>query len=201
MNKNSIAVVILAAGFSTRMGKHKSLLMFDKKKRFIQQVVEVYKNCGMGKILIVANCNNIEKISSLFPKGDFEDLTIVLNEHPEYERFYSLKQGLKKIEGFKACFIQSCDNPFVNEELIFSIMNEFILGHVVIPSYLNRKGHPILLCRSLIEDVLKIERNDCTLRDVLREYPSKLVLVTDEKILVNINTWEEYGEYFSSIIF
>ncbi len=196
MNKNSIAVVILAAGFSTRMGKHKSLLMFDDKKNFIQQIVEVYKNSGIEKIVIVANRNNVEKISDLFSNNDLEFLTIVLNEHPEYERFYSLKVGLQKIEGFDACFIQSCDNPFVNEELVFNIKEGFIGAHVVIPSYLNRKGHPILLCGSIVEAILRIEKNDCTMRDVLREYPSKLVNVTDDKILVNINTCEEYMSFF-----
>lgn len=196
MNKNSIAVVILAAGFSTRMGTHKSLLMFDEKKRFIQQIVEVYRNSGIEKIVIVANRDNVEKISDLFSNNDLEFLTIVLNEHPEYERFYSLKVGLKEVEGCQACFVQSCDNPFVNEELVFNIKEGFIGAHVVIPSYLNRKGHPILLCGSIVEAILRIEKNDCTMRDVLREYPSKLVNVTDDKILVNINTCEEYMSFF-----
>ncbi len=196
MENITLGVVIQAAGYSSRMGTHKSLLMFDEKKRFIQKIVEVYKNAGIEKIVIVANCENIEAISDLFSKSGLEYLTIVLNEHPEYERFFSLKVGLKEVEGCKACFIQSCDNPLVNEKLVFMIKNEFKADHVVVPCYLNSKGHPILLCGSIAEEILKIEKHDCTLRDVLKKYPSKFVYVTDEKILVNINTLVEYEKYF-----
>ncbi len=195
--KKQMAVVILAAGNSSRMGTHKALLKFDDKYNFIQKIVEEYKNAGCEKIIIVANSQNISEISASVSEYINETLIIIENQHPEWERFYSLKKGLEKIKDYSFCFIQNCDNPFVSEELILQLIQNFQRDHVVIPEYNGLKGHPILLCQNIIKRLIQMENINLKLNKISNGYKSKIVQVADGSILLNINTIEEYEKLFS----
>jgi molybdenum cofactor cytidylyltransferase len=64
---------------------------------------------------------------------------------------------------------------------------------IISPSYENRRGHPVLLTKSLWGGVLGLGK-DQTLRDFLREREGEIsyLVVDDPGILHDLDTPEEY---------
>jgi CTP:molybdopterin cytidylyltransferase MocA len=63
-------------------------------------------------------------------------------------------------------------------------------GAIVIPAYRGRKGHPTLLPRFVLEDLVKV----ATLRDVIGQHSAKITLldVDDEGVILDMDTPEDY---------
>jgi molybdenum cofactor cytidylyltransferase len=190
------AAVILAAGYSSRMGRHKALLRFDEKHNFIQKIIQTYKQAGIGKIVLVANNDNAELISESIENEDVLLVDMVVNEHPEWERFYSIKCGLAEVSDVACCFIHNCDNPFVPVNIIQQMMNAFEEDAVIIPEYKGERGHPVLLSHNIIEAVLSHPENSSNFKTFLAGFPNKIVSVDDPCILFNINTREDLQNCF-----
>lgn len=184
-------VVILAAGESRRMKSPKPFLMFDSERRFIDKIIDEYKDLGIIHIVVVVNKSIVELLK---PK---DDILICINEHLEYERYYSIKLGLEKIGKCDFCFIQNIDNPFVNQLILNKLYGNKINSGCTIPVYNDKGGHPVLLSVEVINKILTAKEMNLNFKDVLNEFPNKRIEVEDESILININSIEEYQKYFN----
>ena len=99
--------IILSAGSSQRMGEHKALLKFDAHRTFIQQITETCIKAGVEQILVVVN----NEIAELSKNGLFhlsEKVELIINDHPEFGRFYSLQKGVQRLIPNNYCFFQNC---------------------------------------------------------------------------------------------
>jgi molybdenum cofactor cytidylyltransferase len=186
-----IAVVILAAGYSSRMGTHKALLKYDDSYNFIQKIVSVYILAGLRNIVVVVNRDNADVISASLQAEEFGEVIFVLNEHPEWERFYSIKCGLAEVVAFENCFIHNCDNPFVNVDVISKLLDGYSANAVTVPEFESRRGHPILLPRKIIQSVLCYTENSCNFKSFLSDFQIKTISVDSNCILININTKDD----------
>jgi len=108
------AVVILAAGFSGRMGIPKLSLPFDEKQTFTEKIISTYLTAGCKNIVLVVNRQGNEVLRQQTDFLTESNVSVVLNTFPQRERFYSLQLGLKLLDGFRAVFVQNIDNPFVH---------------------------------------------------------------------------------------
>ena len=100
------SVIVLAAGFSGRMGIPKFALRFDENRTFLEEVVEQYDIFGCQEIIIILNKVGKKQYDELnIPFA--QNVKIVINHHPEYERFYSIKAGLKNIKSDRKIFIHN----------------------------------------------------------------------------------------------
>jgi molybdenum cofactor cytidylyltransferase len=190
------AVVIPAAGSSVRMGSHKALLMFDQRYNFIQQIVSKYAEVGISKIVVVVNKDNIDLIRSSLNATEFGNVQLVLNEHPEWERFYSVKCGLEKVVEFDNCFIHNCDNPFVSMAVIRKLMEGFRENTLIVPEFEGKRGHPVLLSRNIIQAALYPQEKSSNLRSFLGKFKSTIISVDTKNILYNINSNQDYKILF-----
>ena len=191
-----MAVVVLAAGFSGRMGMLKAALAFDDKTTFAEKIAQTFLDAGVGKVVFVLNSKgmNLLKKSSFLSKE--KKVTFVLNPFPEKERFFSVKTGMKKLTGFQAVFLHNVDNPFVCKTTISKLTNCLQPDSFVIPRYAGRGGHPILLSQKIVRDLAFSREETINLRVFLSKYSPVFCPVHDEQIRVNINTAEEYARYF-----
>jgi len=186
----SASTLILAAGESSRMGVPKPFLKFDKQHLFIDKIINEYLDFGCNEIVVVTN-KNLEK--DYFSK---DKVKIVINEHLEYGRFYSVKIGVKELSN-EFCFIQNIDNPFVCQDILNLLFIEKNNADYLVPEFEHIGGHPVLIGKNII-DGLKIElNNDLNFRDFLKSFDCKRIECYDKNILININTPEDYKEYFS----
>ncbi|MCK4677023.1 MAG: NTP transferase domain-containing protein [Bacteroidales bacterium] len=185
------SVVILAAGQSTRMGRPKFALKFDENLTFLEKIITGYNSFGCRQIIVVLNEEG-ETFLKNNPIKLFSNITIVTNFHPEWERFYSIKIGLRQLNEFSCVFIHNVDNPFVNKQVLKSLQGEMAETDYVVPCFKGRGGHPVLLSKKMIKHIIAEKNPELNFRDFLKRHAKKMVEVEDESVLVNVNTSEDY---------
>lgn len=186
--------VILAAGISKRMGRHKAFLPFDRSNTFLERIVGIYLDIGVIKPIVVTN----ESVLQLIKKEDnpqFEQCQFVLNNHLNRGRFYSLKLGLGVCKLQHPVFIQNIDNPFVDQNLLKGLINNLQDDIWVVPSFNQKSGHPILLSSFIAKKLLNEFSDESVLYEVLKLYGCQKVEVSNPNILLNINTPEDYKDF------
>jgi len=199
MQKNSevkdFSAIILAAGESSRMGIPKLSLKYNKNTNFLEHIVNEYDNFGCNEIVIVVNDQGekfLKENDIKFP----ENVKIVLNAHTDWHRFYSLKVGVKALFEERSAFIHNVDNPFVNEKILETLTSYSEKSDYINPLYYEKGGHPFLLSKTVINDIKSSQEDKLHLKEFLNQYSRLRIKVDDEKVLVNINTLDEYRKYF-----
>jgi molybdenum cofactor cytidylyltransferase len=189
----NVGAIILAAGNSKRMNSWKPFLKYDKDNTFIEKIVTTFLKWGCQEIVVVINkdVKNQGEYFDQLPKK----VTYIINDHPEFERFYSVKLGMQTITKSDFCFIQNVDNPFISEDILDAIYQEKSHDSYVIPVFDNIGGHPVLLNTQNINFIRNHPENTANLRNVLGEFNSKKINMGDNRILININTFEEYDKF------
>ncbi len=93
-------------------------------------------------------------------------------------------------------FIHNVDNPFVNHKLLSLLLENIHDYDYVVPTFNNRGGHPILISKKVLKDIIAENGHNLNLKDYLSIYKKKTVNVDDEKILINVNSKEDYNKLF-----
>lgn len=190
--KNDCAVIILSAGESSRMGTHKALLKFDKNITFIEQITNVYTEFGCRKIVIVANPENYPLINSKNLKAE-----IIVNQDFKKGRFLSIQTGASLVNDYDYVFLHNIDNPFITTEILNKLYTEKQNNCYISPVYKTKGGHPILLHRSIIAQIQMKKTQIQNFKSFLQPFCRKNVLINDTKILININTIEQYNNFIN----
>lgn len=191
-----VSVVILAAGKSSRMNYPKLLLPFDDNKKFIEKIIDEYIDAGMKQVVLVVNGDVENKVRAvLSARYQSHFIQVVVNPFPARGRFLSIQLGLKKIKD-GLCFLQNIDNPFITGALLAEMIKSKMDSGYVVPAYFNKGGHPVLLSGDIIKYLVLLEGFEYNLRNVLSSFTKVRIGWHDENILANINTRQEYRNYF-----
>lgn len=193
--KKKYSVVILAAGKSSRMGMPKFLLKYDENTTFLEHIIKKYEAFGCEQIVVVLNEEGANIINSR-SVNFLDKVTLITNNHPEWERFYSIKLGLKALNEENLVFIHNVDNPFVNPVVLASLIENIFEFDYAVPTYKGRGGHPVLLSEKVILAIIEKKENNLNFKDYLSNYRKVIVKVNDKNILVNVNSKEEYNTLF-----
>ena len=186
--------IILASGLSERMGKPKALLPWDKSTTFIEKIINEYTKASCNRIICLVN----EKTEPLCRALDIKsNVKFVINEHPEWGRFYSIRMASQEVKDDGFCFIQNVDNPFVSVDIIEMLYAKRKADSWCSPVYNGRGGHPVLLPKVIINKISQLSDNNHTLLDILKPYQRINVEIDSDTILRNINTPEDYCKYFN----
>lgn len=190
-----ISAVILAAGKSSRLKQQKAFLLFENEKTFLQKIAETY--ISADEIIVVINSAIEEKtkevLSEFIQDGQAR---LVLNQYPGKGRFYSIKQGLQYAGG-DFCFLQNIDNPFISTDLLVQMLNAVTEDGYVVPDYNGKDGHPVLLSKNIVKYLLSLKGDFYNMREELNNFAKTALPWQNENILANINTEEEYQNFFS----
>jgi CTP:molybdopterin cytidylyltransferase MocA len=196
METREAGAVILAAGRSERMKELKAFLPFDQNTRFIQKILSAYSGWGCGEIVVVTNAEASKRMkqAGMVPSS----VTIVINDHMEFERFFSVKLGLGALRSSSFCFIQNIDNPFIDSSILDLLYENRSHENYVSPVFKNKGGHPVLLNRENITQILKWPVNSANFKEVLKSMEGLNVEMPDDRVLININSPEEYKRFFNN---
>lgn len=197
-NKKDFSAIILAAGNSARMGFPKLALKYSKSQTFIEHIADEYDKSGCAEIILVVNAENYKILKD--KKLQFQEkVKIVVNDHPEWHRFYSLKTGASALSKKRKVFVHHVDNPFVSQDVLGLLIKYSKTADYISPEFKGRGGHPILLSEKIVNDILKSKKDQMHLKEFVNQYPKKKVKVLDENVLININTVIDYKKYFNWI--
>jgi CTP:molybdopterin cytidylyltransferase MocA len=191
--KKNCSVIILAAGRSSRMGKPKFLLEFGNGASFLENIIRQYDEFGSVNIIVVLNSDGSEKIKK-HPQNLPPKTQIVLNQHPEYGRFYSIKTGLQFCTN-NYTFIHNVDNPFARKKVLDQLYNARSEADVIKPAIAGKGGHPVLISKKVCDYIVHEKDHNLNLNEVLQKFQTKGVEVQDDSILLNINSHNEFIEF------
>lgn len=184
------SAIILSAGKSSRMGVPKFSLLYDENNTFLEKLVNTYGDYGCEEIAVVLNDDSVrylEKLNLKLPSN----VKIVLNPHPEWERFYSLKIAAKSLAFPNPVFVSNIDNPFLNHDVLDSLALQIERYDYLFPVYNGKGGHPFLISEKVTEDLKSESEDQIHIKEFLSRYLKSAVEVDDEMVLVNINTKED----------
>ena len=190
-NKSAVSAVVLAAGASRRMGAPKQLLRLGGET-ILQRTLNNVRASDVGEIVLVLGhaAESVEKAIST------ERIRIVRN--PDYQQGMgtSLRAGLASVNADAGgALIILADQPFVRPETL----NELITCHqeskpqILIPMYRGFRGNPVLLDRSVFEEVKGLN-GDIGCRAIFGDHTEGIrkLPVDDAGILLDIDSRGDY---------
>jgi len=195
MIKKDCSALILVAGNSSRMGSPKFLLKMPDGASFLESLAHQYAGFGCTEIVVVLSKEGLQLIKDK-PQHLPSQIQIVINTHIEFGRFYSIKKGLKQLST-ESVFIHNIDNPYANKNVLEQIYKAKLEGEVIKPILNGKGGHPVLISKRVCELILNENNNDQNFKVFLNNFSTKKVEVKDETVLLNINTYDEYLEFYS----
>ncbi len=146
--------VVLAGGKSSRMGRPKSLLLFDGEP-LIVHIVRALKQMFAETIVVAA------------PEQELPDLpAILVRDEVAYQGpVGGIYYGLKAASG-NFCFVTSCDVPFLNLALISHLTSQMSTHDVAVPYWENRFQPLHAAYRTSVRPLLKEQLDRGELRPV-----------------------------------
>lgn len=187
----NFTALILAGGYSSRMGNFKPLLPLGKRT-VIETTVNVFLSIGVEDVRVVLGYKS-------------EDLIPVLNRlgvrwiyNPDFDQgmYSSIRAGVRTfeetVEGF---FLLPGDCPLVKPETVMRVIGAFRKSEarIIYPCYQGVRGHPPLISCTLRDAVINGDYIQ-GLRTLLgyNETDALNVAVSDEGILLDMDTEEDY---------
>lgn len=159
-NSNQIvhtALLILAAGNSSRLGRPKQLLEIKSSTLINHTIDEAVKVPCQGRVLVLGAYN--EKIKEKLPH---KDVVIVYNENWEMGMASSIQVGLNYLINTHdpdQVLVLLCDQPFINQKLMEQLIKLKREGQkgIVGSSYGGIVGVPVLFDKKYFPDLLALK--------------------------------------------
>jgi molybdenum cofactor cytidylyltransferase len=191
MVKPNIAVLIIAAGYSSRMGDFKPLLPLGNTSA-LERLIQTYQTHGIGHIYVVVGHRKDALVEAL--KG--YKVHIVYNEDYDKGMFSSIQKGLRAMdERIEAFYMNPVDIPLIKAHTLALVYEAYAHEKkgVNYPTFLGRKGHPPLIDMKYKEQIL-VSDGEGGLKKVLEAFREDTlhVKVYDQAVLMDMDTKEDY---------
>ena len=188
-----IAVTILAAGGSTRMGDHNKLLLLIDGKPMIYSVCRMVLDAKVNQIILVTGYQNNEVEQSI-PKGINK---IVCNRNWESGMMSSIHAGMSRLEkDVDGNMIVLGDMPLISTMTINKIIRKFSKyngNHIVYPIYDDKQANPVIFPRKYFPEILN-SKGDRGCKKVLKKYPrdSIGIDIDSDEVIIDCDTRDDY---------
>ena len=187
-----ISAILLAAGQSKRMNGQNKLA---KEIQGIPLIKHSVKNILASSIneLIVVLGHQKEIIEKLIDKN--EKIKFVFNKDFESGMASSIKAGLNHLsEDTEAFFICLGDMPMVNKDIFNLLIKSKNNREIIVPTYKNKQGNPILFSKSMKKKIMTIE-GDAGAKKILELNKDKTLNIetNDQSITKNFNTLDNFS--------
>jgi molybdenum cofactor cytidylyltransferase len=191
----NFSAVILAAGKSERMGFPKLGLQFDGERSFAEKIIETVGELKPLECVMVVNQDGLKWLNSN-NLNISEKVKIVLNDDMDRGRFYSLQCGLKSLNSKGNILMINIDNPFINKDICLDMLSQINDCDYIYPVFNGKGGHPLLINKTVAEGILLQDNTQIDLKEFLKSFRKRKYNVSDQKVLININTPEDYSSIF-----
>jgi molybdenum cofactor cytidylyltransferase len=187
-----IAGLVLSAGESTRMGTDKALLAY-RGRTFLETIVGTLRESDITRIAVVLG-HHAEAIRAA---TNVKGAEVVINTDYAQGQTSSLQAGLRVLASPDLDAIVLClvDHPAVSAPTIGKLLAAFreSSNTVVIPTYQNQRGHPVLIARALFDDLLQLGPGTGA-NAVIRKHRdrTRFIEVADPGILLDVDDPESY---------
>lgn len=197
---NQCAIILLAAGSSTRMGKPKQLLRYNEDT-FLSHILNISIELDAGKVIVVLGSNAELLEKELNNKRIFK----VINNKWIEGIASSIRCGLIALDGFepscKNVIFLTCDQPFVSA----SLLNNLIKMHketgkpIVASRYQNTTGIPALFNKSFFPE-LKELKGDTGAKKIILKHNELVAEIPFSLGNIDIDTIDDYEAMNKTIL-
>jgi molybdenum cofactor cytidylyltransferase len=201
-SRPSTAIIILAAGSSTRMGKPKQLLTYDHRT-FLRHAAEVAVASVCRPILIVLGAY----ASQL--QSEIDDLPVrsVTNDQWADGMGYSIQVGVgalqndDRADNTKALVLMLCDQPYVSDAVINGLVTTYHANDkgIIASEYSGTLGVPALFGREYFDDLAAMS-GTAGAKHLIAAHASDVVPVPFSKGITDIDTPEDYRQLQRAIV-
>jgi len=189
---HNVAIVILAAGASSRMGQSKQLLPL-RDTTVLNHAIAIALGARPGVVCVVLGAHAAQHRESIrsFP------VEIVVNEQWGTGMGSSLKAGLKHIEthhpAIAAALFMVCDQPALTTQHLLNLIQT--AGKPIVASYYGGSaGVPALFKRSFFP-ALNVLGNDQGAKKIFQQFPEQVAFVNFPEGAMDLDTPEDYQNY------
>jgi CTP:molybdopterin cytidylyltransferase MocA len=187
-----LAGLVLAGGQGTRFGGPKAWAVLPDGRTFLEACVAALRHAGAEPLVATLPPASVDPA--------IDGLVAVSLSAPGLDMFASIRVGLQWLigeKGWTRVAILPVDHPLVTPVAISVI--SAVDATAVIPCYLGKHGHPVVLDRSVADAVADGRRPGPTLREVLRACGAVDIAVDDPGTTANCNTPEQLARHLEMI--
>ena len=194
---NRIGAVILAAGYSSRMGAFKPGLHIGDET-VISRLVGSFRSAGISDIVVVSGHNRQELLSLI----NGLEVTESYNEKYPEGMFTSIQAGVQKTDkALRGFFLIPVDCPLLEAETIdLLVSNIRDDSSFVVPCYRGKKGHPLYIPMKYRDEILNYDGNG-GLKAITDKYDDQMIRIETgrESTVLDMDTpaaYEELKEFY-----
>ena len=195
--KPNIAILILAAGGSTRMGEPKQLLNW-KRTTLIGHAIETTQQLGQSKTIVILGAN----YDSIKSKIEHYRIKVLNNKYWKFGLGNSLAFGIKSILrsnlNLDGVLVMLADQPLVDSAFLSSIIEAFKAGNQQIVASIykdSKQGVPVLFDKFYFEELSQLN-DDKGANAILQKYVDKLTGINADGIVSDIDTINDYEQLY-----
>jgi molybdenum cofactor cytidylyltransferase len=186
MSSSSVAVLILAAGSSSRLGSPKQLLKFEGKT-LLQHAVDEAKQAGADPVVVVTGAVDLDmqaKVHAIKNKNWQEGMASSIRSGIAY---------LQQMAEVDAVIIMVCDQPYADSGLLKSLIHQQQKSGkpIVASEYAGRAGTPALFYRSFFNELMQL-KGDVGARHLIAAHKELADFVGFPDGITDIDTLRDY---------
>ena len=186
MNAECIAVIILAAGQSTRFGTVKMNHPLGKSNTILSACVERYQTIFTSVNIVVSTQVELDKAVTN------NDTQIVISNNSIQGMSQSLIAGVQSQSTAHAWLIALGDMPYVQTKTIEKLAAKATTENIVVPVFDSKRGNPVIFGRRFYNDLMALN-GDVGAKELIKSNLGSVceVAVTDNGVLLDIDRIED----------
>ena len=194
MTKSNIAIIILAAGASTRMGRPKQLLPYQGRS-LLRHTIEnaVASVCKPIVVVLGANAENI--------RSQISESDIKIVENPDWHlgMSSSIRRGISSIitdyQNIDAAVITVGDQPFLSADIINHLVSKYhnTKKPIIACEYANTLGVPVLFNQSFFSKLANLTE-DVGAKKLIKNHYHEVFSIPFPLGAIDIDTPDDYQQ-------
>ena len=186
--KYKINAIILASGFSKRMGCNKLTLPY-RGKLIIENLVDEILKIKFNEVILLYRDEAVKKVL------EYKPIYLVQNHNAERGMSQSIKLGVANSSACDGYMFFVGDQINLKEELILKLIHSFEkdIKSIVVPLYNGERGNPVIFPVEFKEKLLELS-GDKGGRVIIDEFKHRVcyVNIKEKSLGIDIDTEDEY---------
>lgn len=197
MNEKMTAILILAAGNSSRLGKPKQLLHYKNNSLLENTIAEA--SSVPNTIVIVITGANQELIQKEIQK-EIQNKSAIICHNPDWENGMStsIATGLNELlalqPDIQKCILTVCDQPYLTSVVFEDLLKEYTKTGkgIIASSYSQTFGTPVLFDKKYFNALLELKGQEGA-KKIITKFLEDTASISFEKGAIDIDTIEDYN--------
>lgn len=192
--ESNIAIIILAAGASTRMGTPKQLLPYHGRS-LLSQTIESAIASVCKPVVVVLGANAVQIRSEI----NAASITIVENPDWHLGISSSIRRGILSLtansQAIDAAIITVCDQPFLSTEIINHLVTAYYSTKkpIIACQYADTLGVPVLFSHIFFSE-LAVLSEDVGAKKLIKTHSKEVFSIPFPLGAIDIDTPKDYQQ-------